>query len=128
VLVVREIDERGRGLFTLKAIPEGAEIIRGYVSLVPRAWFDDNMIGDFALAWDDKFHALVWSAIPLINHSNSPNAKVEREEKHKLIRMTALRDIEWGEEITYDYKVPLWFEPKPPARLIKEKTDGIASK
>lgn len=119
MLCVREIDERGRGVFTLNAIPEGCEIIRGYVSLIERKWFDENPIGNFPLAWDEKFHALVWSAVSLINHSDTPNAKVEREAEHKLIRLVALSDIKAGEEITYDYKVPLWFEPKPPSRLTK---------
>lgn len=120
-LCVREIDVRGRGVFTTHNIPEGAEIIRGYVSLIPREAFDLNPIGDFPLAWDDKFHALVWSALSLVNHSDSPNAKVERDDKHKLIRLVATRDIVAGEEIVYDYMTPLWFEPKPPARLTTEK-------
>lgn len=120
-LCVREIDERGRGVFTANNIPEGAEIIRGYASLIERQHFDENPIGNFPLAWDDKFHALVWSALSLVNHSDTPNAKVERDDKHKLIRLVALRDIKAGEEIVYDYKVPLWFEPKPPARLAMQK-------
>jgi hypothetical protein len=119
MLVAREIDDRGKGVFTIDPILEGREIIRGYVTLFERKWFDDNPIGNYPMAWDDTFHALVWSALTLVNHSNSPNAKVEREEKDKLIRLVALRDIAAGEEITYDYKVPLWFEPKPPARLAK---------
>ncbi len=128
MLIVREIDERGFGVFTVDPILEGREIIRGYVSLIERKWFDDNPVGHYPLGWDDKFHALVWSALSLVNHSNSPNARVERFIPRKLIRLVATRDIEWGEEITYDYNVPLWFEPKPPARLIKETENGIASK
>jgi len=124
---VREIDERGRGLFTLTDIPEGCEVIRGYVSLLPRECFDDHPTGVFPLAWDETHHALVWSALSLVNHSETPNSKVEKIKEHKLIRLVAIRDIEAGEEITYDYKCPLWFEPKPPARLVKGNENGIAS-
>jgi SET domain-containing protein len=128
VLIVREIDTRGRGVFTIDPIPAGKEIIRGYCTLIERKWFDENPIGDYPLGWDDKFHALVWSALALVNHSNSPNAKVERFVPRKLIRLVAIRDIEWGEEITYDYNVPLWFEPKPPARLTKRDTSNGTAK
>lgn len=127
MLCVRQIDERGRGLFILRDLPEGCEVIRGYVSLIEREHFDNNPIGNFPLAWDDTHHALVWSAISLINHSDAPNVRVERDEQHLLIRMVATRDIKKGEEITYDYKCPLWFEPKPPAQLTFKENDNGTS-
>lgn len=122
-LATGNVEGKGRCVFTLDPIAKGAVIDFNQVILLDRDYVDQcgAPLSDYPLAWDDKHHALVLGSISLVNHANEPNAFIEREPTHLLLRLVALRDIEPGEEIAYDYKVPLWFEPKPCARLTLEK-------
>lgn len=130
LLLVSTIQGKGRCVFAGEKINSGNAVDTNHVLLFAREYVDhcSSPFGDYPLAWDDTHHALVLGPISLVNHSGEPNTYTEREKTHLLLRLVALRDIEAGEEITYDYKVPLWFEPEPPGRLnLKEIENGASN-
>ena len=49
------------------------------------------------------------------NHSDTPNVELEEGPEPFTMSVFALRDIAPGEELMYDYGVPLWFEQLPSA-------------
>lgn len=66
----------------------------------------------------ERMGALAFGYGSIYNHSYQPNAKYQQLYDEKIIRFTALKDIEIGDEITVNYnKDPkdnsaLWFEVK----------------
>jgi SET domain-containing protein len=46
-----------------------------------------------------------------VNHSDRPNCGFTRHFDALVLDLHALRTIEEGEEITFDYGMTLWFEP-----------------
>jgi SET domain-containing protein len=48
----------------------------------------------------------------LLNHSYSPNCLFIRHIDEQVIDVVAHRHIRAGEELTIDYQMTLWFEPK----------------
>jgi hypothetical protein len=118
-LAVANVAAKGRGVFTTSKISKGEPIATDCVVLVPKDHFEQvgPPLACYPLAWDKECHCLVLGLISLVNHAEEPNSYPERDMKKLLLRLVAKRDIEAGEEITYHYKVPLWFEPEPPAKL-----------
>ncbi|HHO53847.1 MAG TPA: SET domain-containing protein-lysine N-methyltransferase, partial [Deltaproteobacteria bacterium] len=93
----------GLGLFTGRAIPEGACIIE-YVGpiLFEDEWYDTNSRYLFAISEQETIDGSARSNLArYINHSCGPNCEPEVYRKRVFIR--ALRSIEAGEELTYDY-------------------------
>lgn len=124
MICVARVAGKFRGVFALEGIKKGADIVTDCVVLVPQDHFDK--IGPplvwYPFAWKDGVSAIGLGLTSLANHSDQPNCYPERDYSLLLLRLVAKRDIEAGEEIVYDYKVPLWFEPKPPSRLNLEGT------
>ena len=50
------------------------------------------------------------------NHSSDPNVEFKDGPETETMSVVAIREIEAGEELTYDYGVPLWFVPATRAR------------
>ena len=127
-ICVAPIEGKGRCVFAKRPIAKGEPIDTNYVLLFPIEQHDEMKapLALYPLRWDKDFHCMALGAVSLANHSSdAPNASVQRCYAQLLIRLVAERDIEAGEEIVYDYKAPLWFEPKPPARLNMETKNGI---
>lgn len=118
---VRETKEKGRGVFARAKIRSGETI-----EICPVRTFDeeekrvldefDGMIPEFYFVWDEEnpkeCAAIVLGFGSIYNHSADPNMDCEKDFEQKTIRFYALRDIEPGEELTFDYDVDeLWFEP-----------------
>jgi SET domain-containing protein len=124
-LAVAIIAGKGRGVFALEAIASGEAVVTDCVIAVPHDHFErvGPPLGSYPFAWRDGNDALALGLTSLANHDGKdPNCFTERDYARQLLRLVAKRDIKAGEEITYDYKVPLWFEPKPPSRLNLEGT------
>jgi SET domain-containing protein len=113
-LRVAEIDGKGRGVITVEPIPSGALLeVAPVVRLTdedtpPR----DSVLYDYPFLWNDPPYreAFVLGLASIINHSVSPSAKIEADIANRVLRLIAIRDIAAGEEITFDYGIPLWFD------------------
>lgn len=128
-LCVKGVDGKGRCVFAGEAIAEGQTIDTNCVLTFPQ-WQAEELkppLQFYPFEWDKDFVCIPLGSLSLANHSSDPNAFLQRDGANFQMRLVAKRDIEAGEEITYDYKVPLWFEPKPPSRLNMEKTNGTSS-
>jgi SET domain-containing protein len=108
---VRRSGVHGKGVFALKAIAEGSEIIEYVGERItwkealkrhPHDPSDPNHTFYFHI--DDKQvidAASGGNAARWINHACTPNCEADEEEGRVFIK--ALRDIEPGEELFYDY-------------------------
>ncbi|MBK5291850.1 MAG: SET domain-containing protein-lysine N-methyltransferase [Acidobacteriia bacterium] len=112
---------KGRGIFARRMIRAGETIEEAPVLVFPGSqleWIDKTIFGDYYFHWgyDEEDGALLLGLCSLCNHSYSPNARFYRKFDAGTIQFTALRDIEFGEEITVNYNEepddwkPMWFE------------------
>lgn len=110
---------RGRGIFARETISAGTVIEAAPVILVPAAdcpVLDGTILHDYYFHWDGDPEgagrgALALGLVTLCNHSGHPRARVVRNFDRRTLDLTALTDIEAGEEVTIDYGCALWFEP-----------------
>ncbi|NJL25190.1 MAG: SET domain-containing protein [Calothrix sp. SM1_5_4] len=98
---VRRTRKFGRGVFALKKIRRGETI----------ASFDGDIFDDDFAEWTEDLlnHAIqigkaLWrdseGIARLVNHSCEPNCGIKRR-----VDIVAMRDIEAGEQITFDYEM-----------------------
>jgi SET domain-containing protein len=118
-LFISSVKGKGRCLFAGEPIAEGGVIDTNSVLMFPKAQTEELKppLQCYPFAWDHLCDCIALGSVSIANHSNEPNAYLQRDHVNLLIRLVANRGIEKGEEITYHYRVPLWFEPEPPARL-----------
>uniref|UniRef100_A0A8D9AWF3 Histone-lysine N-methyltransferase trithorax n=1 Tax=Cacopsylla melanoneura TaxID=428564 RepID=A0A8D9AWF3_9HEMI len=118
-LTVFRSDIHGRGLFCLCDV-DGGEMVIEYTGQVIRASVSDKRekeymakgIGCYMFKIDDRFvidATMTGNAARFINHSCDPNcySKVVEILGKPHIIIFALRKINKGEELTYDYKFPI---------------------
>lgn len=110
---------RGRGLFAVRAIGAGDLIERACtVEIAPdQAARLDGMqpLGDFYFQHPEDKDAglMVLGLMSLCNHNDDPNADIQFDLESDIgwvASLVAKRSIGAGEEITYKYKCPLWFD------------------
>ena len=114
-LRLADIDGKGRGVVAIEPILSGALIeIAPVLPLTTESQpLPGQILFDYPFLWDDPpyIEAIALGLISMINHSDEPNAQFETDIANKIIRLTASRDIAAGEEVTFDYGIPLWFDP-----------------
>lgn len=112
----KESDIHGRGVFASKLIPHETKIIeyvgefidkeeseKRAIELINRS-FETGEAGVYMFTLDDDWDIdgdLEWNTARLINHSCDPNCETWIEGDH--IFVYALRDIQEGEELTFNY-------------------------
>jgi len=110
---------RGRGLFALRPIRAEELIDRAFtvpISIEQCPQLDRlRPLGDlyFADPEDARAGLMVFGLASLCNHADKPNADVRFRGGGGLgwlADLVAICDIAAGEEITYRYKCPLWFD------------------
>ncbi len=117
-IVWKRLPGRGRGVLARAAIAKG-EIVE-VSPVLPLALKDSECPGlnDYSLAWGEdvpgglggeKECAVGLGYLSLYNHAQPPNVTFDHRYDAEEIAVTALRDIDAGEELTIDYGVPLWF-------------------
>lgn len=116
-IAYRTFAGKGRGVFARAPIAEGEIVERSPV--LPIALGDSECPGldDYALAWGEdvpgfdtgKECAIGLGYLSLYNHSAAPNVGLVRHYAENEISVRALCDIAAGEELSFDYGVPLWF-------------------
>jgi hypothetical protein len=116
VAVVR-IPGKGRGVVTTQAIAAGETVERSPVLPLSLADSECPGLSDYGMAWEENHDnptpgrecCVGLGYLSIYNHGAPPNAKLEHHYDTDEISVVALRDIAAGEEVTYDYVVPLWF-------------------
>lgn len=105
---------KGRGVVAVEPIRHG-ELIEAapVVPLVPEeSPPPGTALFDYTFAWGEPpfAEAIALGIVSLVNHSSDPNVRVETDLASRTLRLIASRDIAAGEEICFDYGIPLWFE------------------
>lgn len=126
---VRNSHIHGRGVFATRKIKKGAKVIeyRGqhisWKEALKRPDTDpDNPFHTFFFSLDDGSvidAAVRGNAARWINHSCAPNCETEEDDDER-VHIFARRDIEAGEELTYDYKLSV------DGRLNKKEREFLA--
>lgn len=98
----------GRGVFTSAIIPEGSLIEICPVIIIPAHEVDiihHTELHDYYFIWgeDDDQAAIALGYGSLYNHSYKPNANFTLNLDDLTIEIIAIKDIEAGEEITFNY-------------------------
>ncbi len=110
----------GRGVFSTEPIPAGSIIeICPAIVLTPDQVkpLQKTDLYDYYFQWghDEKSCAIVLGYGSLYNHSFTPNARYYTEFDSETLEVIALKDIEAGEEITFNYngepedQTAVWF-------------------
>jgi SET domain-containing protein len=111
-----EIPGKGRGVVAIEPLRAG-ELLE-IAPVIPLTEADrpaqNTILYDYPFLWDDPpyIEAIALGLISMVNHSEAPNAQFETDHASRTVRLTALRDIAPGEEITFDYGIPLWFDAR----------------
>ena len=108
------IEGAGMGLFARHAI--GEEDTIGYYTgevITEKEFHDPNRPFSAYVMWVNKDHILVGEGpkanyTRYINHDDEPNAFLVVSNRWKTARFQALRDIEPGEEIFFNYGDDYW--------------------
>jgi uncharacterized protein len=106
LLVFKESPIHGRGGFARTAIPKGTRIVEYFGEPISKAESLRRCEGNneyiFALSTElDLDGNVPWNSARLINHSCAPNCEAELADER--IWIVASRDIQRGEEITFNY-------------------------
>ena len=111
------IPGKGRGIVASVAIAAGEVVERSPVLPLSLADSECPGLSDYGMAWTENFDSpepgkescVGLGYLSIYNHSPTPNAMLEHHYDSEEISVIAIRDIAAGEEVTYDYVVPLWF-------------------
>mgnify|MGYP001603891942 FL=1 len=122
-LFVAPAKNKGRGVFTLEAIPadtviEIAPVI--VMSQEERTFLDKTLLHDYIFEWGNAKDqcCMALGYVPLYNHSYEANCDYEMDFDNKMISIKTMRDISAGEELMINYNGtwndsrPVWFEKK----------------
>jgi SET domain-containing protein len=123
---IRSWPTRGRGVVALCDVAAGSTLERSPVIIIPpehRRLTDATVIFHYVFMWehgsveDDLYDGWGRAAITLglsslLNHSKMPNAAFIRHIDELELELRSIRPIEAGEEVTIDYQMRLWFDPR----------------
>lgn len=122
-LYVAASNVHGRGVFPARPFEVGEEIECAPVLVVPedqKSHLDWTNLWGYYFEWAHDGVAVALGFGSLYNHSWTPNARYDQDFDEGVVRFTALRRIEKGEEVTVNYtgepdgRGDLWFETTPP--------------
>lgn len=108
------IEGKGRGVVATRAIKRGKLVEAGPV--IPMKKKDrldrTTVLSHYPFEWIDPpyVHAFPLGFAGLLNHSDKPNCKIESDVKGGVLCIYTLRNIEPGEELTWNYGIDPWFD------------------
>lgn len=108
------IKGKGRGVIATRAIKKGVVVEAGPVIRMKKADRLDRstVLSHYPFEWDDKPYVqafpLGWAG--LLNHSATPNCKIEADIDGEVLEIKTLRRIEAGEELVWNYGIDPWFD------------------
>lgn len=108
------IKGKGRGVVTTRAIKKEALVEAGPVIRMKKADRLDRstVLSHYPFEWDDKpyVQAFPLGFAGLLNHSDTPNCRIEADIEGEVLCIYALRDIAAGEELVWNYGIDPWFK------------------
>lgn len=105
---------KGRGVIATRAIKKGVVVEAGPVIKMKKADRLDRstVLSHYPFEWDEKPYVqafpLGWAG--LLNHSDTPNCKIEADIENDVLEIRTLRKIEAGEELVWNYGIDPWFD------------------
>lgn len=120
-LTIAETQKMGRGVFTSESIVRGTIVeVSPVIVMGPedRTLLDKTPLHDYIFEWgDDRSRCcMAMGYVPVYNHASPSNCEYEMDYEEDTITVTAVRDIEAGEELFINYngdwddKRPVWFD------------------
>ncbi|BAZ31117.1 nuclear protein SET [Cylindrospermum sp. NIES-4074] len=119
MLVVRDTDSKGRGVFAQKDFAKGEVIEKACVIVIPKKQVKlivQTVLFNYYFNWHGESGAIALGLTSLFNHSYHPNALYVKNFAKRVIEVIAYQDIDAGEEITVNYNgrvddvSPVWFD------------------
>lgn len=115
----RRVPGKGRGVFARHAIAKGAvlEIAPIYAfadAEIAHLRYESSRLLQVVFTWSrdsGQERALGWGFLALYNHSHAPNIVLDDGPVPQTGQVVALRDIDAGEELCFDYG-HVWFDAK----------------
>src|SRR5262249_24982080 len=116
----RVIPGKGRGVVAIEDCDAGVEVERAPVIPVPASELPEledghTVFDQYLLYWSDEIGAELAMGCGLLmiyNHSSEPNVEFHTGPEPLTMSVVTTRPVKAGEELTYDYDVELWFDPK----------------
>ncbi len=111
MIEVKAAGKKGRGIFATQSISKGSVIEKSPYIFIPSKDFEELMVTVIRYYWfyvrdnkrDNPSCAIGLGYTSLYNHSKTPNAEWRIFPRSKTIKITALRNIRKGQEITINY-------------------------
>lgn len=119
MLVVRDTDAKGRGVFAQKDFAKGEVIEKAAVIVIPKEQVKlivQTVLFNYYFNWHGESGAIALGLASLFNHSYHPNALYVKNFAKRVIEVIAYQDIAEGEEVTVNYNgvvddvTPVWFD------------------
>ena len=108
------IDGKGRGVITTRPINRGKLVEASPVIRMKKADRLDRstVLSHYPFELNDPpyVQAFPLGFAGLLNHSDTPNCKIESDIAGEVLCTYTLRNVAAGEELTWDYGIPPWFE------------------
>ena len=120
-LVILPSGERGKGVYTTSFISKGTVLEISPVLVMgeaDRMHLDQTLLHDYIFEWQEssKTCCMALGYIPMYNHSAPANCDYDMDFEHQTMSITAVRDIQQGEELfinyngAWDEKSDVWFD------------------
>lgn len=122
-LFIRNIPEKGRGVFTDQYIPEDTIIEVSPVLVMDaktRELLDQTTLHDYIFEWGagEPQCCVAWGYVSMYNHSYQSNCEYFMDFDNNIITIKTVKEIKAGEELTINYNgdwdvsKPVWFDVK----------------
>lgn len=122
-LYIEKSNEKGRGVFTSKAIAPNTIIEISPVIVMSseeRKLLDQTLLHDYIFEWgpDSNQCCMALGYLSIYNHSYQSNCEYEMDFANAVIRIRSIRRIEAGEELFINYNgdwdnsKKIWFDVK----------------
>jgi SET domain-containing protein len=120
-LTIADTPKMGRGVFTSESIAKGTVVeVSPVIVMGPadRLLLDQTPLHDYIFEWGDDrtLCCMAMGYVPVYNHATPSNCEYEMDYDEDTITVTAVRDIEAGEELFINYNGdwddarPVWFD------------------
>ncbi|MBS3025863.1 MAG: SET domain-containing protein-lysine N-methyltransferase [Dolichospermum sp. DET50] len=119
MLVLRDTETKGRGIFAQQDFAKGDLIETSAVIVIPKQQvklITKTVLLNYYFGWHGESGAIGLGFASLFNHSYHPNAVYIKNFAKSFIDIIAYKDIRTGQEITINYNgqvddvSPVWFD------------------